>query len=94
MRSRRQCERLSSNTVLQLKVLVFIYTLAASVHHAALLNSSPLLPPLLVEFSYNAYNIFLITNLFITVCFCREFVDRTQSILGGETAKRGPRRVF
>ena len=84
---RRQCKRLSSNIVLYLNILVLICTLAASIHHAAFLNHLLLLPPLLVKFLYNAYRIFLITNLFITVCFCYKFVDRTQLILCSNITK-------
>lgn len=73
---RHQTSQLSNDTVLQLKVLVFLYTSAGVIHHAALLTANAprgtTYAPLAVEILYNLYNTFLVAALLGVLRYWRE----------------------
>jgi len=75
LRSRiaRRLRKLKKDTVLQMRIGTLIFTFFAVVHHAALLTPMPMLPPLLVEYTYNFYNIFLIATSATTLRYWQEF---------------------
>mmetsp|Transcript_48056 Transcript_48056/g.104651 ORF Transcript_48056/g.104651 Transcript_48056/m.104651 type:complete len:643 (-) Transcript_48056:465-2393(-) len=75
-------QHLARDTVLQLRMGTLAFSFSAVVHHGSLLRPSPALHPLLVEVSYNLYNIFLVATIATTLRYWQEFARNAETISG------------
>lgn len=78
---------LAKDTVLQMKLGCSAFSLMAVIHRSSMLQPTPALPHLLVEYSYNLYNIYLIATIATTLRYWQEFMLNAAGLSGIKDTK-------